>query len=411
MIEPRADERVGRVGIGDRAAPVPTGHFLRAAFPHRLGEILVEERAEELKARRLAVLLAHEEERDGRGHEHETHRELHRLERHERAEPLALGPVADLIVVLQEDHEVVARQIAARRAARPTEIFGGLALIGKAFGDRAFQMLLGAEIDVIAHRLAGEPAVQRVVEVVRPHCVEAEAARARGQHQLAVVVVGFGDHVDPPAQARGFAPNRVGELGEDVHRARIVDRVDRVDTEAVDVELADPHAPVLDHVAAGAVGARAVVVHRRAPRGLRAIGEVRAELGQVVSLGAEMVVDDIEEHRQAARVAGVHETPEPARSAVGRLRRPEVHAVVTPVARAGKLGDRHQLHCGDAELDETGEVRNDRLEGAGRSERAHVQLVENEVAERVAREFLIGPHEAVGIDDDRRTVDALGLKP
>ena len=56
-------------------------------------------------------------------------------------------------------------------------------------------------------------------------------------------------------------------------------------------------------------------------------------------------------------------------------------------------------------------MRNDRLEGAGRSERADVQLVEDEVAERVAREFLIGPHETVGIDDDRRTVDALGLKP
>ncbi len=55
-------------------------------------------------------------------------------------------------------------------------------------------------------------------------------------------------------------------------------------------------------------------------------------------------------------------------------------------------------------------MRNDRLEGAGRRERTDMELVEDELAEPVAGEFLIGPHEAVGVDDDRWTVNALGLK-
>ncbi len=253
--------------------------------------------------------------------------------------------------------------------------------------------------------------MQRVVEVVRPDRVQAEPARARGQHDPPVVVVGFGDHVDAPAQARGLAPHGVRELGEDVDRARVVDRVNRVETKAVDVEFADPHASVLDHVTAGALGARAVVVHGRPPGGRRAVGEVRAELGQIVAFRAEVVVDDVEEDRQAARVAGVDEAPETSRSAVGRLRRPQVYAVVAPVARARKLGDRHQLDRRHAELDEPGEMGNDRLEGSRRRERAHVNLVEGELAQRVAAEFLIGPDEAVGVDHDRRTVDPLGLKP
>ena len=129
---------------------------------------------------------------------------------------------------------------------------------------------------------------------------------------------------------------RVRELGEDVHRARVVDRVDRVEPEAVDVELADPHAAVLDHVAAHAFRARAVVVDRGAPGGLRPIREVGTELGQIVTLGPEMVVDDVEEHRQAACVAGVDETAQAARSAVRRLRRPEMHAVGVDVDSRGR---------------------------------------------------------------------------
>src|SRR5206468_4958202 len=106
----------------------------------------------------------------------------------------------------------------------------------------------------------------------------------------------------------------------------------RVQTEAVDMELTDPHAPVLGYVAARPLAAGAVEVHRRTPRRRVAIGEVRTVLGQVVPLGAEVVVHDVEEDRQTARVARVHETPQAARSPVRRLRREEVHAIVSPVA-------------------------------------------------------------------------------
>ena len=188
-----------------------------------------------------------------------------------------------------------------------------------------------------------------------------------------------------------------------------MDRVDGVQPEAVDVELVHPDAAVLDDVAPHARAALAVVVDRGAPGRRHAVGEVRAELGEVVALGTEVIVDDVEEHRDAAGVTGIHQAAQAARPAVGGLGGEEVDAVVAPVARAGKLGDRHELERGDAEVRQRREVGDDRLEGAGGREGADVDLIEDQVGEVAAPELLVRPHETARVHDDRRAVDALGL--
>src|SRR2546426_11999924 len=71
-----------------------------------------------------------------------------------------------------------------------------------------------------------------------------------------------------------------------------------------------------------------------------------------------------------------------ARAPVGGLGRVEVDAVVAPVTRARKLGDGHELDGGDAQVDKRGKMLDDRLEGPGRRERAHVQLVDDRSEER-----------------------------
>src|SRR5690625_2828791 len=64
--------------------------------------------------------------------------------------------------------------------------------------------------------------------------------------------------------------------------------------------------------------AGAVQVHRLTPRGVVRVGEVRAELPQVVPRGSEVVVDHVQAHRQAQTVRAVHER-------LQRLRRSEEH--------------------------------------------------------------------------------------
>src|SRR4030095_7719226 len=118
------------------------------------------------KARRPAVVLAHEDERHGGGDEEWAGCELHRLEGHQHAEPLALRAVADLVMVLQGDDEPIARQVGARCAARSSPVLGGLTLEAEPLRDRARQVTVTGEVAVVARRLAGPRSGQSVMEVV-----------------------------------------------------------------------------------------------------------------------------------------------------------------------------------------------------------------------------------------------------
>ena len=104
--------------------------------------------------------------------------------------------------------------------------------------------------------------------------------------------------MDRPAEPTGFFAGRVGDLGEDVHRARVEDGVDGVQPQAIDVELTHPRPGVLHEVAAHAGGVRTIEVDGLAPRRLVAIGEEGPELRQVVALGPQVVVDNIQDDAQ-----------------------------------------------------------------------------------------------------------------
>jgi hypothetical protein len=54
-----------------------------------------------------------------------------------------------------------------------------------------------------------------------------------------------------------------------------------------------------------------------------------------------MVIDDVQEDREAKTMGGVHELTEIVRGTIRSRGREEAHAVVSPVARPGEIGDRH----------------------------------------------------------------------
>src|SRR5438874_9698971 len=128
MTETRADERRGLAGIGHRPLPREAGELLGAALARGLGHLAVEKRGEELEGRRLPILLTHEQQRDRRRHEQEPGGELHGFERYDGRQTIALGAVADLIVVLHADDEALAGQIRARRTAIAPEVLRVFAL-------------------------------------------------------------------------------------------------------------------------------------------------------------------------------------------------------------------------------------------------------------------------------------------
>ena len=120
----------------------------------------------------LAVLLAHEQ------HRHE--RREQRAERRQRAglgrQPVAERAVADLVVVLVEDHEPLGRHVVGRRA----EPAAAEARPGAVVDERPVQALgqVGdpPELGVVAVALVGDERADAVVEVVGPGGVAAEPA-------------------------------------------------------------------------------------------------------------------------------------------------------------------------------------------------------------------------------------------
>src|SRR4051812_35448190 len=89
------------------------------------------------------------------------------------------------------------------------------------------------------------------------------------------------------------------------NRRRVDDRVNRVQSQPVDVIIAQPHERVIAKETADFVAIRPVEVERISPRRVMARGKVRTEHGQVIATRSEMVVDDIEQYGEPALVAGV----------------------------------------------------------------------------------------------------------
>ena len=112
-----------------------------------------------------------------------------------------------------------------------------------------------------------------------------------------------------------------------------------------------------------------------------AVREIVARvLQEVVPVRAEVVVDDIENHAEAARVRRIDEPREAVGASVAARRREEVDAVVAPVSVSGELGDRHQLDRRYPELAQVVELADQRVERALRRVRPDVHLVDHEAA-------------------------------
>ena len=102
--------------------------------------------------------------------------------------------------------------------------------------------------------------------------------------------------------------NRLGDLVEDMDGRRIPDQVDGVESETVKVILLEPEERVLAEERAHLATAGPVEVDRPAPRRRAPGAEERGRVPfQVVPLGPEVVVHDIEKHGDPARVAGLNQ--------------------------------------------------------------------------------------------------------
>ena len=201
-----------------------------------------------------------------------------------------------------------------------------------------------------------------------------------------------------------------GDFGDDVLGRIVLDGLDSVEAQAVEVILAQPVESVFDDEAADVQAAGVVVIDGVAPGGFVAAGEVGAELREVISLIAQVVVDDIEEDGEAALVSGIDKAAKRGGASVIGLHRVEADAVIAPVAGTGDGVDRHEFDGRDAEVAEVIEALDGRVEGASGGEGADVEFVENEAGQGKSTPVTVLPGKG-GIDDFGGAVDPFGKQP
>ncbi len=106
-------------------------------------------------------------------------------------------------------------------------------------------------------------------------------------------------------------------------------------------------------------------------------------------------------------MSGIDQRLEFLGRAIGGIGREGQHAVVAPVARAGKVVQRHQLDGGDAQC---GERRQTSLHAGVAAERADVQFVEHGLIPGPAGPVGVLPCIGLRIDHHARVVNVAGLQ-
>src|SRR5262249_58573511 len=130
----------------------------------------------------------------------------------ELADSIAPRAIADLIVILQAAHEGMPAEARGRAAVTAPAVLGPATVVHKSARQRRRQIAEGLEVGVVPHLLARERDVQRVVEILVPLRVEAEAPDRRVLHDARVVQIALRDQAEPPPEMRLERAHLGGQL-------------------------------------------------------------------------------------------------------------------------------------------------------------------------------------------------------
>ena len=150
----------------------------------------------------------------------------------------------------------------------------------------------------------------------------------RIQNADAIVVV-FKHQMDMTPGLRGEVPSGDAEIVQHGDFTEFGDAVHGIEPQPVEAEFVQPVQRILDGEGAHL---RDPVVDRAAPGGLRFREEVGCITAEVITLGAEMIVDHVEKHHQPAQMGFVDQGFEILRPSIGAVGRVPQHAVIAPIA-------------------------------------------------------------------------------
>src|SRR5208282_2807919 len=248
------------------------------------------------------------------------------------------------------------------------------------------------------------------MEVVIPQGVESVTAPLGRTRQLGVLwLVLSGDKGDFPAPRQSHLPR---DGGDNMIFRLIENRLRRVEPQPVEMILGDPIARIGDEEFARRAGIGTVEIDGLTPFVVVAIGEIsRGEQFEIVSVRAEMIVDDVEDHGDPESMGAVDEAAEISRPTVKACWCEEIDAIVSPAEAAWEFRHGHNFEAGNAEFRERRQLAQGAFPISLRGEGADMHLVDDKLLARDPVPRLVGPSEVPRIDDLRRSVRPLRLKP
>src|SRR5579862_7698414 len=175
--------------------------------------------------------------------------------------------------------------------------------------------------------------------------------------------------------------------------------------------MLEPTQCVLDEEPANRAALGSIEIDGLPPRRYIAVGKVRPELAKIVSFRPKVVIYHIKSDREPVGVRGIYEPLKRKRASVTILDRKRKNAVVTPIARTGKLRNRHHLNRRHSQGGQLRQMRGQAVQRSFRGISTHVDFIENAFLDAGSLPIGIGPMECGQIHDFGWAVNALGLKP
>ena len=362
-------------------------------FAHRFNQFQVAVADEIIERVGFAVFLAHEQQRHVGRQDAGSGNDAQHFVAHLRRKPVAEQAVAHLVVVLRKHHKPVAREPVGGGAEGFLAVFGIRAVVHENLPESLVQVVQFAEVGVVMPPVAGGQRMDGVVEIIQPLARKPVAVLFHRADDLRVVQVRLAHQ---QVAALVFLPELFGFLGQfaqEMLGPRIPDMVRGIEPQAVNMEFVEPHQGILDEEMAHLVAVRIVKVERLAPDRGGFLGEIRPVMVKMIAFRANVIVHHVQENRDAAPVAGIHKCFQTRCAAIRMLHRVRKHAIVAPVARAGKLRHRHDFNGRDAQFLQVVQLLNHAIKRAFCGECAHVQLVQHQFVHGQAAPTRVRPAE------------------
>ena len=134
------------------------------------------------------------------------------------------------------------------------------------------------------------------MEVIIPIRIESESTHLRTLNQAAIIAIAFREEVNLPVKAFSFPVKLVRQFLNEGIRRRIINGMKGIEPQSIDMEFLDPEYGVLEKEIPDFIAIGTIEVDGLPPRGAVSIGKVWPEIPKIISLGPEVIIDDVKNY-------------------------------------------------------------------------------------------------------------------